>query len=215
MPREVDDCSYICDCGHRSDFFERTIRDLKRMSFRRPQELSDSAGKNEHSIVFKGGRMVSIICPRLGETTCGPSRKKTGDSKKRAGGAAKAKRDGKPSRAGKASAKLTTADLDELVEEATVDAYDAEEEVSGFFSLMDDELKLPFETTVLGVAATVETIEQTENNDIVPVCRAGKLRQRIRLVDLPLPKPEPKGAKWIAAFRHWLEEGGASGDDEE
>jgi hypothetical protein len=218
MPREVDDCSYVCDCGHRSDFFERTIRDLKRMSLRREQRLGDSAGKNEHLIVFRDGRMLSIVCPKLGRTTVGQKRKRTAGSQKSAGrpprtvkgtSAAHRPATSKPSR------KLSTADLDELVEEATVDAYDTEEQVSGFFSLMDDELKLPFETTVLGVAATVETIEQTENNDIVAVCRAGKLRQRIRLVDLPLPRPEPPGAKWIAAYRHWLREGGAAGDDDE
>jgi hypothetical protein len=50
---------------------------------------------------------------------------------------------------------------------------------------------------------------------IVAVCRAGKHQQRIRLVDLPLPKPGPKGGKWIAAYRHWLHEGGAAGDDDE
>lgn len=81
--------------------------------------------------------------------------------------------------------------------------------------MLDEDLKLPFETVVLGVRVSVETIEQTENNDIVAVCRTDKHRQRIRLVDLPLSKPEPKGAKWIAAYRQWLRERGGNGDDDE
>lgn len=223
MPREVDDCSFICDCGHRSDFFERTIRDLKQMSLRREERLGDALGKNSHTIVFKGGRMVRIICPHKGRATARKGAKASGSVKTSTeANAAKGKTEPKIKiklknrpKPPQPSAKLTTAELDELIEEATVDCYDTEEQVSGFFNMLDEDLKLPFETTVLGVAAIVETIEQTENNDIVVVCRAGKNHQRIRVVDLPLPKPEPKGAKWIAAYRHWLREGGATGDDEE
>lgn len=218
MPREVDECSFICDCGHRSDFFENTIRDLKRMSFRREERLGDAASKNSHTIVFKGGRMVRIICPNKGRAA-GRKATKPGRTAGTAAGMRPAKAAAKPaakSKTGtKPTAKLTVAELDKLVEEATVDAHDEEEAVSGFFCVMDQDLKFPFQTTVLGVPVSVDTIEQTENNDIVAVCQAGKHRQRIRLADLPLPVPEPAGAKWIAAYKHWIHEGGGVGDEEE
>lgn len=58
-------------------------------------------------------------------------------------------------------------ELDALVEEATVDAYDDEEQLGGFAVMIEENLEMPFETTVLGVMVT------------------------------------PKGAEWIAAYRHW------------
>jgi len=62
MPREIFPSSYLCDCGHQSDFFENTIREAKAMSHKRVIRLGDSA-PNEHTIVFHKGEMVDIICP--------------------------------------------------------------------------------------------------------------------------------------------------------
>jgi hypothetical protein len=39
--------------------------------------------------------------------------------------------------------------LQELAEEATVDAYDEYEQLTGFFTMLDDNLELPFETEIL------------------------------------------------------------------
>ena len=72
MPKEIFPSSYLCDCGHQSDFFESTIREAKAMSLRRVIHLGDSA-PNEHTIVFYKGKMVDIICPeqRPGTDTSG------------------------------------------------------------------------------------------------------------------------------------------------
>ena len=93
--------------------------------------------------------------------------------------------------------------LDELAEEAITDANGDEEQVGGFYTMMENDLQLPFETDVLGAKVTVESIDLTDDNDIVAVCRKGKSRQRIGIRDLPLPSPPPEGAEWIAAYRHW------------
>ncbi|HEX3956476.1 MAG TPA: hypothetical protein VHZ03_07565 [Trebonia sp.] len=53
------------------------------------------------------------------------------------------------------------AELDALAAEATVDCYNEEEQVTGFFVMIADNLAVPFETTVLGVTVTVEKINQT------------------------------------------------------
>ena len=50
------------------------------------------------------------------------------------------------------------AKLDALDDEATVDRYNEEEQVTGFFVMIADNLAIPFETTVLGVTVTVEEI---------------------------------------------------------
>ncbi|MEU4481720.1 hypothetical protein AB0F68_27200 [Micromonospora sp. NPDC023966] len=47
------------------------------------------------------------------------------------------------------------AELDALVGEATVDAYDDDEQLSGLFTMIEDNLAVPFTTQVLGVEVTV------------------------------------------------------------
>ena len=98
---------------------------------------------------------------------------------------------------------LSKARLDELIEEALVDAYGESEQVTGFYTMMENDLRLPFETQILGVTATVEGIDITEDGQLVAVCRAGKTRQRISLSELPLPSPPPGGGEWIVAYRYW------------
>jgi hypothetical protein len=93
--------------------------------------------------------------------------------------------------------------LDHLVDDALTDAYGESEQVTGFYTMLENDLRLPFETQILGVTATVESIDITEDDQLVVVCRAGKTRQRISLSELPLPSPPPAGAEWIAAYRYW------------
>jgi len=109
----------------------------------------------------------------------------------------------------------TSARLDELIEEATVDCYDEEEQATGFFTMIDDNLALPFTTQILGVEASVIGVVTDNGGSVKAVCeRAGK-RQRIDLIDLPLPSPPPAGAEWIAAYRRWREGSWRDGEKEE
>jgi hypothetical protein len=114
------------------------------------------------------------------------------------------KRQGK-SAPGKRAHGLTAERLDELVQEATADAHDESEQAMGFHAVIEDELRLPFDTEMLGTTVTVESIDLTEDDRLVAVCRKGKARQRISLADLPLPSPLPKGAEWIVAYRYWTD----------
>jgi hypothetical protein len=95
--------------------------------------------------------------------------------------------------------------LQRLIEEATVDCYDEEEQATGLFTMIEERLELPFKTTVLGGTVDVVGVDMTDDNRLVAVCKAGKHRQRIALGDLPLPSPPPAGAEWIAAYRLWAE----------
>ena len=89
-----------------------------------------------------------------------------------------------------------------MVAEATVDAYNDEEQLSGLYTLIEEHLALPFTTEVLGVSVFVKRVELTDDG-IVAVCVAGRQRQRIPILDLPLPIPPPGGVGWIEAYRHW------------
>ena len=101
-------------------------------------------------------------------------------------------------------ASMSKAQLDAMVEEATVDCYNESEQITGLFTLIEDELRVPFKTQVLGVEVMVERVDLNGEDQIVAICSRKKLRQSIPLLDLPLPTPPPKGAEWIAAYRHWL-----------
>jgi len=91
-----------------------------------------------------------------------------------------------------------------LIEEATVDAYGDSEQRTGFLTMMEEHLAVPFETGILGVRVTVERIDLTDDEQIVAICCRGRLRQRISILDLPLPRPLPAGAEWIEAYRAWI-----------
>ena len=93
--------------------------------------------------------------------------------------------------------------LDRLIAAATVDAYGESEQRTGFLTMLEDSLKLPFETTVLGVGVLVERIDLTAAEEIVAICRRGRNRQALPILELPLPTPLPPGAEWIEAYRRW------------
>ncbi len=97
--------------------------------------------------------------------------------------------------------------LDALIEEAIVDCYDETEQMVGLFTMIEDNLELPFQTRVLGLEVNVVAVEQSDDGSPVAVCRHGRETQRISLLDLPLPSPPPKGAECIAAYRHWARNG--------
>src|SRR6266446_4855148 len=89
---------------------------------------------------------------------------------------------------------LSLAKLDEMIEEATVDAYGESEQTVGFFTLLEERLKLPFTTEVLGMEVTVQRLDMTDDEQIVAVCLRGELQQPVPILDLTLPDPPPEGA---------------------
>jgi len=70
--------------------------------------------------------------------------------------------------------------------------------------MLEENLELPFQTVVLGIPVTVERIDLTAADEIVAVCRRGRQRQTLPILDLPLPTPRPMGAEWIEAYRRWV-----------
>jgi hypothetical protein len=93
--------------------------------------------------------------------------------------------------------------LDAMIEEATVDCYNEDEQVTGLFTLIEDNLALPFQTTVLGMAVSVVGVDVRDNGQIAAICSRDGRRQAIPILDLQLPAPPPDGADWIEAYRRW------------
>lgn len=95
-----------------------------------------------------------------------------------------------------------SAELDDLIADATIDAYDTSEQLMGFFNMIEEHLAVPFQTTILGLTVTVEGVMYDESR-FVAECVRGEHRQTIDLRDLPIPSPPPTGSQWIAAYCRW------------
>jgi len=93
--------------------------------------------------------------------------------------------------------------LERMISEAIVDCYSESEQAMGLFTMVEENLRLPFPTMVLGIQVNVQKVEINDAGEIVAVCSRGAEKQRIPLVDLSLPSPRPEGAEWIEAYRRW------------
>ena len=93
--------------------------------------------------------------------------------------------------------------LDTLITEATVDCYNESECITGFYTMLVENLAVPFQTVMLGVDVTVTDVDLTDDGQIVAVCVRGAGTQRIPVLDLPLPTLPPDGAEWIDAYHQW------------
>jgi hypothetical protein len=90
-----------------------------------------------------------------------------------------------------------------MIGEALVDCYNDSEMMTAMMTAIQEHLDLPFTTKVLGSTVNVVAVELNDAEEIVALCKSNGKRQRIPLVDLPLPDPPPSGAEWVAAFRRF------------
>jgi hypothetical protein len=90
-----------------------------------------------------------------------------------------------------------------MVEDAIMDAHDEAEQRLAFQAILEEQLAVPFTTTVLGIAVDVEGVDVNDVEDLVATCRRGPHRQLISLIDLPRPSQPPAGWEWIEAYRCW------------
>lgn len=100
--------------------------------------------------------------------------------------------------------RFTRPELEALIAEATVDCYNESECVTGFYTMLVDNLAVPFQSEVLGVDVTVADVDLTAAGEITAICMRGPAAQRISILELPLPTPPPEGAQWIEAYRRWV-----------
>jgi hypothetical protein len=103
-------------------------------------------------------------------------------------------------RAGK---ELTKERLEGLLAQALVDCYNESEEATGLYTMIEDNLSFPFLTHLLDTEVEVEGLDLNDADEVVVTCRLGRSRQRVPILDLPLPDPPPEGWEWIEAYRYW------------
>lgn len=94
-------------------------------------------------------------------------------------------------------------ELEALVEEATMDAYTEDEQAVGFLTYLEDEVELPFEAEVLGVAVQVTAVDLRDTSTLSFRCEREGRSLWVEVRELELPSPAPEWARWVRAWRHW------------
>jgi hypothetical protein len=96
--------------------------------------------------------------------------------------------------------------LDELLEQATVDCYDEEEEFSGVLVTLEDNLRLPLQAEAMGEPVEVIGLDERRSSlrkGIVARVRKGGREYSAGLADLNFIDPDPASAEWLEMYRYW------------
>src|SRR5271157_3504282 len=97
-------------------------------------------------------------------------------------------------------------ELNDLVDEITVDAYNDDEQLWAFRQVIEDEVDLPVDAFVLGEPVAVIEIDYdgNERRGLTARCRREDgVEHTIGASDLVFPEGS-KGADYMAAYRTWL-----------
>ena len=96
--------------------------------------------------------------------------------------------------------------IDELIEDITVDAYGAYEQLSSFVQAFEDTARFPFDCRVIGVEAEVIEVvfEGDDRRGLIAVCRRAGERHTVSLLDVyPAGPLSVETSNLIEAYRRW------------
>lgn len=97
--------------------------------------------------------------------------------------------------------------LEALLEEATVDCYDEEEEFWGVWATLDTQLNFPLQAHALGEPVEVMGLDDSRSSlrrGILARVHKGGQEYHIALSELEFVDPDPISAEWLAMYRYWL-----------
>lgn len=100
---------------------------------------------------------------------------------------------------------LDAADLDSLIAELTVDAYDDEEQLDGLLGGAEEALNAGEVATVVGVPVSIAgvTAGPDVRRGLIAVCERGGSRYEVSLADVAFDRSSELG-RVAAAYRRWL-----------
>ena len=91
-----------------------------------------------------------------------------------------------------------------LIEEATVDCYNEEEQEIGLLTMIEDNLACPFRAKVIGEEVEVVRLESaSEGLGVKAICKYKGKEYSIDVTSLEWGKDRPEGVEWIEAYLAW------------
>ena len=102
------------------------------------------------------------------------------------------------------SARKADSDLDRLIEEITVDAYDEDEQLMGFENAFDEGADFPCPGTVMGEEVEVLSVSvKNHRRELIATCKRGGRQYDVALLDTDV-HGDSATSRLIAAYRRWL-----------
>ena len=97
----------------------------------------------------------------------------------------------------------TKKNLDKLIQEATIDCYDEGECLSGFYTILEENIQFPFPAIVIGEEVEVVGVEWADNG-IKAQCHRKHKSYSVNIVDIEYNSNIVLGAEWINAYKKWI-----------
>ena len=96
--------------------------------------------------------------------------------------------------------------IQQWMDDAMCDAYDEQEQLSGFFTIIEDSIKAPCEARVAGTPVSVLGVDMTDTR-ILAICKRAHVRTKYR-IDIRDVTIDPKTpvSECIDAYRRWSRE---------
>jgi len=95
-------------------------------------------------------------------------------------------------------------EIDDLIDEITVDAYDEDEQLMGFEAAFDEDANFPCPGTVVGEEVEVLSVSRGENRqELIATCQRRGRCYEIALLDVDI-NADPATERLIAAHRRWV-----------
>jgi hypothetical protein len=94
-----------------------------------------------------------------------------------------------------------------LIEEATVDCYNEDEEFFGMLYTLEAQLAFPLQAKALGERVSVVGLDDGRSGlrrGIIARVRKGSQEYTVALSELEFLDLDPKSAEWLEAYRYWL-----------
>ena len=94
-------------------------------------------------------------------------------------------------------------DLDNMIDEITIDAHDEDEQLTGFENAFDEDATFPCHGTVIGEPVEVLHVSRAEGRrELIATCQHTGNRYEIALLDITIDG-DPTTARLLAAYRRW------------
>lgn len=96
--------------------------------------------------------------------------------------------------------------LEALLEEATIDCYDEEEEFAGVLISVDENVHWPLPAELAGTSVEVLGLDESSSSTrrgIVARIRRGGKEYTAALADLTFDDVDETSGEWLAMFRWW------------